>query len=67
MGSEKLLINSLEVVQNNETVLRQAQHEQEVLTDFGGPSVRPELVEGWTEGFSTASEPTRPCAIGGKN
>ena len=26
-----------------------------MLTDSGGSSVRPELVEGWTEGFSTAS------------
>jgi hypothetical protein len=50
-----------------ETVLRQAQHEREMLTDSGGSSVRPEpfdlaqdrLVEGWTEGFSTASEGCR--------
>ena len=81
---KKLLINSLEVVRNNETVLRPAQHEREMLTDFGrdglpfyfrgipaqheremltdfgGPFVRPELVEGWTEGFSTASKPRFP-------
>jgi len=36
-------------------VLRQAQHERENHPDLGTDSVHPELVEGWTADFSTAS------------
>jgi hypothetical protein len=50
------LINSLEAVLTSDTVLRQAQHERENRIDFGPSSVRPELVEGWTASFSTASK-----------
>jgi hypothetical protein len=53
---KKLLINSSDAVQKNATVLRQAQHEREILTASEASSVRPELVERWTEGFSTASK-----------
>jgi hypothetical protein len=34
------------------SMLRQAQHERKNSNDFKTPSVRPESVEGWTEGLS---------------
>jgi len=35
-------------------MLRQAQHERKNTDHFKIPSVRPEPVEGWTEGFSAS-------------
>ena len=52
---KKLLINSSEAVSTGIHVLRQAQHERIILNISESPSVHPELVEGRTEGFSTAS------------
>jgi four helix bundle protein len=49
------LINSSEAVSTSIDVLRQAQHERIILNVAKPPSVHPELVEGRTEGFSTAS------------
>jgi hypothetical protein len=54
--AEKLLINSSEAVSTGIHVLRQAQHERIILNISESPSAHPELVEGRTEGFSTASE-----------
>jgi len=54
----KPLINSPEASSNRKHVLRQAQHERIIFHVPQTPSVHPELVEGRTEDFSTASKLT---------